>query len=128
MGANTNCPIELPAFIKPAALPRASAGIRLATVPIKIEKLQAPVPTAQSNPIVKINPQVDSINGISVVPTIVKHKPPNSTERAPWRSAIMPASGCATPHTNWPTAMARLILTIPRPVDVFKGLMNSPMV
>src|SRR3974390_2524404 len=44
------------------------------------------------------------------------------------RSARSPKSGCAAPQANWPTASAKLMVTIPRPVDVLSGETNRPIV
>src|SRR5687768_16738137 len=41
---------------------------------------------------------------------------------------MAPKMGCEAPHTNWPTAMAKLMATMPSPVDVLSGEMNRPIV
>lgn len=49
------------------------------------------------------------------------------TLKEPTLSASMPKRGCTAPHVNCATAMAKLTVTIPRPVDVFNGDTNNPM-
>jgi hypothetical protein len=34
--------------------------------------------------------------------------------------------GCTAPQTNWPTAIAKLMVTMPSPVLVFSGDTNRP--
>ena len=48
------------------------------------------------------------------------------TRAGPWRSAIAPNSGCDAPHTNWPTASARLMSAMSSPVDRLTGAMYRP--
>ena len=52
--------------------------------------------------------------------------PATSTRAGPNRSASAPASGCAAPQTNCPTAIAKLIVTMLTPVDPLIGNTNNP--
>ena len=62
------------------------------------------------------------------VPAATSSTPMKSTRPAPILSAMTPANGCVSPHHNCPNAKARLMLARPRPVAVFSGDRNSPMV
>ncbi len=61
------------------------------------------------------------------VPSATISTPTKSTRPAPILSAMAPAMGCVRPHHSWPKAKARLMLPMPRPVAVFSGLTNNPM-
>src|SRR5215470_12584079 len=39
---------------------------------------------------------------------------------------MAPNIGCDAPHVNCPTAMAKLMVTMPKPVALFKGDTNRP--
>jgi hypothetical protein len=51
-----------------------------------------------------------------------------TTRAEPYLSAIAPKIGWVMPQTNWPIAIAKLILTMPRPVEVLSGETKSPVV
>ena len=127
-GANRNCPKEPPALMNPEANERLSAGKRCAAAPIRIEKLPAPAPAAVRIPMAKISPKAELTNGVIAIPNASRRPPMRITRYDPTRSASMPKSGCAAPHTNWPTAIARLTVTIPRPVEELIDETNSPAV
>ena len=82
-GANTNCPNEPPALMMPAALPRASAGMRCAAAPISTEKLPAPEPIAESRPSANTSPRPEPMKGVSAVPRARRTMPPISTGAGP---------------------------------------------
>src|SRR5215471_16436306 len=46
----------------------------------------------------------------------------------PYLSETAPNTGCAAPQTNCPTATAKLIEAMPRPVDVLIGDTKRPVV
>lgn len=82
-GAKTNCPKEPPALITPAAVPRCATGTRPETAPISTEKLAAPVPTAESNPMVNTSPGPEVNKGVSALPNAKINTPATSTGVAP---------------------------------------------
>ena len=125
-GAKMNCPSEPPALITPEAAPRASAGMRCAAAPISTEKLPAPAPMAETSPMAKVSPQALVMNGVMALPMASSTMPASSTGRGPQRSAAAPASGCTAPQVNCATASAKLMATMPSPVEVFSGPTNSP--
>src|SRR5205823_4301867 len=96
--------------------------------PIRIEKLPAPAPAADRTPSVMINPSSELISGVSAVPAASISVPAIITLTDPYLSAIAPKIGCDAPQTNWPTASAKLIDTMPRPVAVFSGDTKRPVV
>ena len=67
-GANTNCPNEPPALMTPAAIERFCAGMCCAVAPIRIEKLPAPAPAADSTPNVNSSPHSEGSVGASAMP------------------------------------------------------------
>jgi hypothetical protein len=60
------------------------------------------------------------------VPIESTTNPATNTLPGPYRSATAPATGWTAPQTNWPTASARLIVVMPRPVELFNGETNRP--
>ena len=126
-GAKINCPIEPPALMKPDAREREFAGNRCAAAPIKMEKLPAPAPAAVTMPIANISPKPECMYGVIAKPSANSKVPIRITLNEPTRSASMPKRGWAIPHINWATAIAKLTVTMPSPVDVFSGDTNSPM-
>src|ERR1700681_4631698 len=70
------------------------------------------------------NPEV--MNGVNAVPSERTISPVTNTFPGPYRSATAPATGWIAPHMNCPTASARLIVVMPRPVDVLSGEMKRP--
>ena len=68
------------------------------------------------------------MNGVSAVPTASTTRPQASTGRGPCRSASAPARGCTAPQTNWAIASAKLIVTMPRPVELLIGETKRPSV
>ncbi len=68
------------------------------------------------------------MKGVSAVPAASISAPRMMTRIEPYLSATAPKIGCATPHMNWPTASAKLIDAMPRPVAVLIGDRNRPMV
>ena len=125
-GAKMNCPNEPPALMNPEAKARFSAGMRLAAAPKRIEKLPAPAPAAATTPRKKTRPMAEPMNGVAARPRASRAPPAIITRTGPARSAMIPKTGCAAPHTNWPTASAKLTVTMPRPVLVFRGETKSP--
>ena len=87
-----------------------------------------PAPPAASTPTAKMRPAVLVMNGVITVPSATSSVPANSTRPAPTRSAMAPAKGCVRPHQSWPKAKASPMLPRPRPVAVFSGDTNRPMV
>lgn len=87
-----------------------------------------PAPPAASTPIAKISPAVLVMNGVMNVPSATRETPINSTRAVPIRSAIAPANGCVRPHQSCPNANATLIEPSPKPVVVFSGDRNRPIV
>ena len=67
------------------------------------------------------------MNGVSAVPNAASTTPAASTGVWPNRSASAPAIGCTAPQTNCAIANAKLIATMPSPVDVFSGDTNNPI-
>jgi hypothetical protein len=106
-GANTNWPKEPPALMKPAAN-GAFGGRRWAVAPIRIEKLPAPAPAADSTPRVSISPNCELTKGVAAMPAASITPPSTITRPAPYLSATAPKTGCEAPHMNWPTAIAKL--------------------
>ena len=100
--------------------------MRCAAAPISTEKLPAPAPTATSRPCVKIRPQLEPHSGVSAMPSAITTMPPSSTGRAPQRSAAAPASGWIAPQLNCAMAKAKLMVAMPRPVEVLIGPRNRP--
>jgi hypothetical protein len=78
-------------------------------------------------PIANIKPKPELMKGVMAKPIANSKVPSTMTLKEPTRSASMPKSGCTAPHVNWATAIAKLIVTIPRPVEVFNGDKNKPM-
>ena len=128
MGANTNCPSEPPALMKPAANDRFSGASCCAVAPIRIEKLPAPAPAAVSTPSVNISPHCEGIRGVSASPSDSSTPPKTSTPVEPRLSAIAPKTGCTAPQVNCPMASAKLIAAIPMPVLWWIGVTNRPVV
>ena len=126
IGAKRNWPNDPPPVISPDAVARSLGVKRCANAPIMTEKLPAPEPMAERIPIVTTSPKLLVKNGVSAVPTASRRTPPINTGVKPKRSAHAPAIGCATPHMNCPTAMAKLIATILTPVDPLIGKTNRP--
>ena len=127
IGANRNWPKEPPALMTPEAVPRASAGMRCAAAPISTEKLAAPDPIADISPIVTTRPRPESMKGVIALPSASSTSAPTSTGPAPWRSATAPATGWIAPQANCATAMARLMVAMPRPVALLSGLTKRPI-
>ena len=127
-GANTNWPKEPPALMKPEAKARRSAGRRCAAAPMRIEKLPPPAPAAATTPRNRISPRLECMNGVSASPSASSTAPTAMILTEPARSASAPKMGWAAPHTNWPTASAKLMVTMPRPVEVLSGDTNRPSV
>ena len=50
------------------------------------------------------------------------------TLAGPYLSAIAPKMGWEAPHISWATAMAKLMVATPRPVEVLMGDRNRPVV
>ena len=82
---------------------------------------------ADSRPMVNISPQAEASSGVSAVPSARIKMPATNTGRGPQRSAAAPASGCTAPQVNCATAIAKLMVTMPSPVDVFSGPRNKPI-
>ena len=116
-GANTNCPSEPPALMKPAANDRCSGASRCAVAPIRMEKLPAPAPAAVNTPSVNIRPQAEVRCGVSASPSASSTAPSTSTPVEPRLSAMAPNTGCTAPHVNCPMARAKLIAAMPMPVS-----------
>ena len=66
------------------------------------------------------------MKGVRAVPMASSRRPAASTRAGPCRSAMAPAKGCTAPQTNCPMAMAREMLTTPRPVAALSGATKSP--
>src|SRR6266446_4666656 len=126
IGANTNCPTDPPALMMPAALPRLSSARWCAAAPISTEKLPAPAPIAASTPSATIRPKPEVMKGVRAVPIASTTNPATNTFPGPYRSATAPATGWIAPHMNCPTASAKLMVVMPRPVDVLSGETNRP--
>ncbi len=127
-GEKTNWPKEPPALMKPEAKGRRAAGRRWAVAPIRIEKLPAPAPAAESTPMVSSRPHSELTNGVAARPPASSSAPSTITRAGPYLSAMAPKMGCEAPHMNWPMASAKLIVATPRPVAVFRGDRNRPVV
>jgi hypothetical protein len=127
-GASANWPNDPPALIKPDANARRSGGRRCAVAPIRIEKLPAPAPAADRKPIVSSSAHSDPTNGVAAVPTASITPPRAITRPGPYLSATAPKTGCATPHISCATAITKLMVATPRPVAVFSGDRNRPLV
>ena len=110
----------------PAALPRLSAVRRCAAAPINTEKLPAPEPIADNRPSDTIRPKAEVMKGVIAVPLDSTMRPAISTFAGPYRSATAPATGWMTPHISCPTASARLMVTMPSPVELLSGDTKSP--
>ena len=67
------------------------------------------------------------MNGVMAKPSANSKVPSTITLKEPTRSASMPKRGYAAPHVNWATAIAKLTVTIPSPVDEFNGDTNNPI-
>ena len=128
IGAIANWPKEPPAFTMPVARPRCAGGTRRVVAAISTEGPAMPAPPAASTPIAKIRPAVVVISGVMKVPSATSSTPMKITRPVPMRSATAPAKGCVSPHQSWPKAKARLMLPMPRPVEVFSADRNRPMV
>ena len=114
--------------MKPDANARRSGGSRCAVAPIRMEKLPAPAPLADRMPSVTSRPHSVETNGVAARPPASRNAPSTMTGAGPYLSATAPNTGCDAPHMNWPTAMAKLIEAMPRPVAVFNGDRNRPVV
>ena len=90
------------------------------------EKLPAPEPTAASTPRAITRPKPEVMSGVNAVPSESTISPATNTFPGPYRSAIAPATGWIAPHMNCPTASAKLMVVMPRPVDVLSGETNRP--
>ena len=78
-------------------------------------------------PMVTTKPKLLVKNGVNAVPTASSSTPPINTGVKPKRSAHAPATGCAKPHMNCPTAMAKLIATMLTPVEPLMGKTKQPL-
>ena len=85
----------------------------------------APAPAALITPRVMSKPHCESMNGVSAVPTARRIAPTTITLPGPCLSAIAPKMACDAPHMNCATAIAKLIDTMPSPVEVLIGETKS---
>ena len=99
------------------AAPRRRAAPRSCRPPRRWPRL-SPSDTMRPNP--------EVMNGVNAVPSASSTTPAIRTPAGPWRSATAPATGWIAPHTNCPTASARLIVVMPSAVELLSGEMNSP--
>jgi hypothetical protein len=93
---------------------------------MRMEKLPAPAPAAVSTPSIITRPKPLDMYGVSARPNATISAPITIIRTVPARSSSAPNTGCAAPHTNRPTAIAKLMVTIPRPVEVLSGDTRSP--
>ena len=82
---------------------------------------------AEMSPSDTTRPNPDVMNGVNAVPMASSRTPATNTPVGPWRSATAPATGWIAPHTNCPTASARLIVVMPSAVELLSGETNSPI-
>ena len=73
-----------------------------------------------------MRPKPEVMKGVKAVPSERTTNPATKTFPEPYRSATAPATGWIAPHMNWPTASARLMVVMPRPVELLSGETNSP--
>ncbi len=79
-------------------------------------------------PKVNTKPKLEVRSGVNALPRARTNTPATSTRAGPKRSANAPATGCTAPQTNCPTAIAKLMVTMPTPVDPAIGKRNNPWV
>ena len=93
MGAKTNWPRLPPALMKPDAKALFSGGRRCAVAPMRMEKLPAPAPAANSTPMLRMSIHSLETTVVSPAPAASIRAPAMSTELGPNRSAMAPKMG-----------------------------------
>ncbi len=94
----------------PLPTERFASGIQRLTAEASCAGPAVPAPAANSTPSTRISAHGLVASGISAVPAASISAPPIITGRGPQRSAMAPATGCATPHISCCTPKARLMV------------------
>ena len=109
-GISRNWPNEPPAPMMPFATERFASGIQRLTAEASCAGPAVPAPAANIRPSTRISAHGVVASGMSAAPAARSSAPPIITGRGPQRSAIAPATGCATPHMSCCTPKARLMV------------------
>src|SRR5262249_32880941 len=125
-GENRNCPKEPAAVPAPNASERHWDGNSLPNAANTMVNEHPARPKPTSAPADNSSMAGEWAFAISTSPTMYKAAPPASTRRAPYRSAIAPANGCATPHNRFCMASASENTSRPQPFSWDMGVRKNP--
>ena len=122
----TSMPIDPPADAIPSAMLRHSSATLRPTDASTIEKPQPAMPTPTSNPALIWAASGVVAYPMITVPAAYNKAPPTMTRPDPYLSAIMPANGCAIPHSKFCNAIENANTSRDHPRSVDSGCRKMP--